>query len=422
VAAWEPYGNSLLLTHAATGEELFVLTSERPIETVSFSQDGSRVLAGVPTGCMMWDAGTGLLLLSSKGHRSNVWSVAFSPDGRRIATASGDRTARLWDASSGEELAVLRDHTQSVWSVVFDHDGSRLLTASGDGTARIWDAENGTALVVLRGHTDQVTAASFSSDGERVLTKSSDGTARIWDTRRRPLRYQEQLELSRAEPRARQTCEESLAAFQDCTAAANRIRENAGLDPVLRQATLRLLSLESRPIQEEATAWVESLYAEDPFREGVIRRLSEDTRRKESVRRAAMRLAPLAEDASRLNSLAWGSVARSEEGDPAALDRALRMSQRAVELSPSGSHLNTLGVALYRAERIDEALEALTRSNVENGGYEPADLAFLAMTHHRLGHAQEARVALADLRELLSDHDDPEGRAFLLEAEGLMQE
>jgi WD40 repeat protein len=68
-----------------------------------------------------------------------VWSAAFSPDGRRIVTASLDKTARIWDASSGQEIHVLRGHEDSVSSAAFSPDGTRIVTASLDNTVRVWD-------------------------------------------------------------------------------------------------------------------------------------------------------------------------------------------------------------------------------------------------------------------------------------------
>jgi WD40 repeat protein len=67
-------------------------------------------------------------------------SAAFSPDGSRIVTASGDTTARIWDVASAKEIAGLRGHVSNVWSGAFSPDGSRIVTASYDNTARIWDA------------------------------------------------------------------------------------------------------------------------------------------------------------------------------------------------------------------------------------------------------------------------------------------
>jgi WD40 repeat protein len=106
-----------------------------------------------------------------KGHTS-----AFSPDGRRVATASAYRTARLWDAETGTEIAVLKGHEDAVLSAVFSPDGRRVATASEDKTARLWDAETGTEIAVLRGHEGWVSSAAFSPDGRRVSGPSFAAT------------------------------------------------------------------------------------------------------------------------------------------------------------------------------------------------------------------------------------------------------
>ncbi|HKQ08009.1 MAG TPA: protein kinase [Blastocatellia bacterium] len=111
-----------------------------------------------------------------------VWSVALSPDGRRLASGGEDNTARIWDVATGEELHRLTGHDRWVNAVAFSPDGKRLATASGDNTAKLWDAETGAEIASLVGHTQRVNAVVFSLDGRRLFTASHDGTVKVWDT------------------------------------------------------------------------------------------------------------------------------------------------------------------------------------------------------------------------------------------------
>ena len=128
----------------------------------------------------VWDADSGKTLASLQGHTAKVHSAAFSPDGKRVVTASDDKTARVWDADSGQTLASLQGHTDSVHSAAFSADGKRIVTASDDKTARVWDADSGQTLATLQGHTAIVYPAAFSLDGKRVVTASYDKTAWVW--------------------------------------------------------------------------------------------------------------------------------------------------------------------------------------------------------------------------------------------------
>ena len=107
--------------------------------------------------------------------------VAFSPDGRLLASAHGG-SIRLWDWESGTELRVLQGHEGFVWSVAFSHDGKTLASGSSDSTVRLWDVAQGSERTVLKGHSQSVLSVAFSHDGKTLASGSLDGTIRLWST------------------------------------------------------------------------------------------------------------------------------------------------------------------------------------------------------------------------------------------------
>ena len=111
-----------------------------------------------------------------------VESLAFSPDGHRLASASPDHTVRVWNVDTGRQLfEPLRGHTDMARSVAFSPDGHRLASASFDGTVRLWDTGNGHPLAdPFTGHLGQVDAVAFSPDGTRIASAGDDWTIRIW--------------------------------------------------------------------------------------------------------------------------------------------------------------------------------------------------------------------------------------------------
>ncbi len=115
------------------------------------------------------------------GHASAVYSIAYSPDGKEVVTASFDKTARVWDVRSGKQVTMLSGHRMLVRTAEFSPDGNNILTASDDGSVRVWDATTGRQLRVLVQEEKAFRGAAYSPDGKEVVTASVDETARIWD-------------------------------------------------------------------------------------------------------------------------------------------------------------------------------------------------------------------------------------------------
>ena len=115
---------------------------------------------------------------SLSSHQGAVWGIAFSPDGKTIASTSWDNTIKLW-SRDGKELRTLTGHDKEVWSVAFSPDGKTIATASGDNTVKLWQLD-GTLLKTLKGHQDVVYGVAFSPDGKTIATASGDKTIKLW--------------------------------------------------------------------------------------------------------------------------------------------------------------------------------------------------------------------------------------------------
>ena len=134
--------------------------------TLAFSPDGTRMATGGWDGAVkVWDVATGLELHSFTGHAKMVFSVAFSQDGRRLASACRDDAVVLWDTATWHQIRTFLGHKGDVLGVSFSPDGRLLASAGYDRIAKVWDTTTGQETLTLRGHTEAVASVSFSPDG-----------------------------------------------------------------------------------------------------------------------------------------------------------------------------------------------------------------------------------------------------------------
>jgi sugar lactone lactonase YvrE len=129
---------------------------------------------------ILWDTKLGRKRLALAGHRGIVYSLAFSPDGKTLASASSDSTSRLWDVETGAERRKLSGD-KGISSIAFKPDGKTLVFAQSDGAIHLWDVEAGKERDVLAGHRDVVYCLAFSPDGNTLASASNDTTIRFWD-------------------------------------------------------------------------------------------------------------------------------------------------------------------------------------------------------------------------------------------------
>jgi WD40 repeat protein len=175
---------NLKLWDVETGREIriFAGNRERITSIAAFSPDGRQVVSTSGDDVKLWDVDTGRLIRDlhrrSWENASGVESFGFSPDGTQIAGGWG-WSLLLLDVNSGREIE-LKGHRNDVSSVVFSPDGRRLLSGSWDKTVKLWDVKIGREILTFGGHSDKVTSVAFAPDGRRVASASWDGSVKFW--------------------------------------------------------------------------------------------------------------------------------------------------------------------------------------------------------------------------------------------------
>ena len=147
----------------------------------TYSLDGKKLEAGNGVGLTFWDMPSGMKLSTSNPAVYNIWSVAFSPDGKSLAAGTEAGVVKILDVPTGRERMTLKGHTDMVHGVAFSPDGRAIVSASMDKTLKLWDAASGRELATLRGHAKAVKCVAFSPDGRMIASGSWDDTAKLWD-------------------------------------------------------------------------------------------------------------------------------------------------------------------------------------------------------------------------------------------------
>lgn len=177
VRIWDIAGNNTSPIQALEGFTTDVLSSV-------FSPDGQKLALATTHGIIrVWDIAASTCTQTIETYARSLSALAFSPDGKRIASVCGknSRTLRMWDVATGDCMPTFYEHSDMIESIAFSPNCKIVASGCRDGTIRIWDLATNTCVQFLRGHTDDVTSMAFSSDGERIVTGSDDRTLRIWE-------------------------------------------------------------------------------------------------------------------------------------------------------------------------------------------------------------------------------------------------
>jgi hypothetical protein len=354
--------------------------------SLAFSPDGRIIAsAGADGNLKIWDLASGQAIRALPVHFSQGESVAFSPDGRLLASADDDEVV-IWDTITWRESFILTGHTGRVTGLAFSPDGRQIVSASWDNTLRLWDLATGQLMHTLTGHTLYIHGVAFRPDGSRIASVDTAQT-KVWDT----ATGQETLTLKGGGRTVAFSPNGWWIAVGAPSYSASTVWDARPLEEEAAKSAE----------QSEAERLVQSLFDKLLVREDVLESLRTQSGLSKSVRDRALILAegyPV--DANHLNGVIW-NVVRRPGREPAAYFRAVRRAESLCRTSPGvGLYLNTLGVARYRAGHYREATGDLEQSLKLNAAgsnnFLPADLAFLALSQHRRTSPKRHSRLLAD--------------------------
>jgi WD40 repeat protein/serine/threonine protein kinase len=183
LATGHPDG-TLTISGTQAGDRIVTLRGQvGSISNLAWSPDGRRLASASRNDftVRIWDVASEKRVLRPLRHSHEITSLAWEPDGQRLATGSADETVKIWIASTGREALTLRGHRERITSLAWGPDG-RLASGCGDGSVRIWNSIRDQESCVLPGHVERATAVAWSPNGKRLASAGDDGMVRIWDS------------------------------------------------------------------------------------------------------------------------------------------------------------------------------------------------------------------------------------------------
>ncbi|HEX8652568.1 MAG TPA: serine/threonine-protein kinase [Pyrinomonadaceae bacterium] len=186
---WQPYITGLQAGASNTAENSSSFNLKQTLGghsdsviAIAFSSDGKQLASGSADKTFkLWDTQTGALEQTVTGHSHGVHAIAYSPDGKTLATGSDDKTIKLWNAQTGALKQTLTGHGSAVHTIAFSPDGKQLASGSTDKTVKLWDTQSGELKEVLTGHSETIKTIAYSPDGETLASGSDDKTIKLWD-------------------------------------------------------------------------------------------------------------------------------------------------------------------------------------------------------------------------------------------------